>query len=54
VTLTTSDGRQRTFNREGDTPRVEIHDPYQPHKDLYRVYTDKNIHDVTAYLVTLK
>ncbi len=54
VTLTTQDGRQRTFNRDGDTPKVEIRDPYQPHKDLYRVYIDKNIHDVTAYLVTLK
>lgn len=58
VTLATQDGRQRTFERdgerEGDVPRVELHDPYQPHKDLYRVYTDKNIHDVTAYLVTLK
>lgn len=54
VTLATQDGRQRTFNRDGDAPKVEVRDPYQPHKDLYRVYTDKNIHDVTAYLVTLK
>jgi cytochrome c oxidase cbb3-type subunit 3 len=33
---------------------VEIHDPAQPHKALLPVYTDKDIHDVTAYLVTLK
>jgi mono/diheme cytochrome c family protein len=54
VTLTLDDGRQRTFRRDGDVPKVDIADPYQAHKDLYRVLTDKNIHDVTAYLVTLK
>jgi cytochrome c oxidase cbb3-type subunit 3 len=31
-----------------------IHEPMQPHLDLLPVYTDKEIHDVTAYLVTLK
>jgi cytochrome c oxidase cbb3-type subunit 3 len=31
-----------------------VHDPLQAHKDLLAVLTDKNIHDVTAYLVTLK
>lgn len=54
VTLTEADGTQRTFRRDGDNPKVEIHDPLQPHKDLLRVYSDKDIHDVTAYLVTLK
>jgi cytochrome c oxidase cbb3-type subunit 3 len=33
---------------------VEVHDPLAPHKELLRTYTDKNIHDVTAYLVTVK
>jgi len=54
VTLTEADGTARTFSRDEDKPKVEIHDPMQPHKDLLRVYTDKDIHDVTAYLVTLK
>jgi cytochrome c oxidase cbb3-type subunit III len=54
VTLTQPDGATRSFRREGDTPKVEIHDPLKPHKDLLPVYTDKNIHDVTAYLVTIK
>jgi mono/diheme cytochrome c family protein len=54
VTLTMSDGRQRTFRRDGDNPKVEVIDPYKPHKELLPVYTDKDIHDVTAYLVTLK
>ncbi|MEO5924342.1 MAG: c-type cytochrome [Bryobacteraceae bacterium] len=54
VTFTAADGRQRTVKRDGETPKVELKDPYQPHRELYPVYTDKNIHDVTAYLVTLK
>ncbi len=54
VTLTLADNRQRTFRRDGDVPKIEIRDPFQQHKDLLRTYTDKNIHDVTAYLVTLK
>lgn len=54
VTLTQADGSQRTFRRDGDTPKVEIHDPLQPHKDLLPKYTDKDIHDLTAYLVTVK
>jgi mono/diheme cytochrome c family protein len=54
VALTTADGTHRSFNTNGDTPKVEIHDPLQPHKDLLRVYADSDIHNVTAYLVTLK
>ena len=54
VTLTEADGTARSFRREGDTPKEELHDPIEPHRNLLRVYTDKDIHDVTAYLVTLK
>ena len=54
VALTTADGTRRTFRTNGDTPKVDIHDPLQPHKDLLRVYADSDIHNVTAYLVTLK
>jgi small nuclear ribonucleoprotein (snRNP)-like protein len=54
VTLTDAEGSRHTFTREGDTPKVEIHDPLQPHKELLRTYTDKDIHDVTAYLETLQ
>ncbi len=54
VALTTADGTRRSFSTNGDTPKVEIHDPLQPHKDLLRVYSDTDIHNVTAYLVTLK
>lgn len=54
VTLTEADGTSRSIRRDGDTPKVEVHDPLKPHKDLLRVYTDKDIHDVTAYLVTIQ
>jgi cytochrome c oxidase cbb3-type subunit 3 len=54
VTVALSDGTLRTFRRDGDVPKVEVHDPMQAHRDLLPVYTDKDMHDVTAYLVTLK
>jgi mono/diheme cytochrome c family protein len=54
VALTQADGTRRSFRTSGDTPKVEIHDPLQPHKDLLRTYSDADIHNVTAYLVTLK
>jgi cytochrome c oxidase cbb3-type subunit III len=53
VTLITANGR-RTFQRQGDVPKIEINDPLARHKALLSSYTDKNIHDVTAYLVTIK
>jgi mono/diheme cytochrome c family protein len=34
--------------------KIEKHDPYQAHIDLLDQYTDKNIHDIVAYLETLK
>jgi cytochrome c oxidase cbb3-type subunit 3 len=54
VVLTPSDGIQRSFRRNGDVPAVQINDPLEPHRRLLGTYTDKDIHDVTAYLVTLK
>jgi cytochrome c oxidase cbb3-type subunit III len=54
VTLALPDGSQKTFSRSGETPNVVIHDPLKVHRDLLSQYSDKDIHDVTAYLVTLK
>ena len=54
VTLRLADGTSRTFRRDDDVPKVEVHDPMKTHRDLLAVYTDKDMHDVTAYLVTLK
>lgn len=54
VSLTTADGTQLTIARKGNAPKVEIRDPLEAHKELLRKYSDQNIHDLTAYLVTLK
>ena len=55
VSLRDSDGNFRSFARDtANPPRVEIHDPLQAHTELLRKYTDADIHNVTAYLVTLK
>ena len=54
VSLRQPDGRYRSFSRTADEPQVEIHDPSQAHLDLLPTYSDKDIHDVTAYLASLK
>jgi cytochrome c oxidase cbb3-type subunit 3 len=54
VTLRQADGTVRSVRRDGDTPKVEINDPLETHRTLLTAYTDKDMHDVTAYLVTLK
>ncbi len=54
VTLQDASGARRTFTRNEDVPRVEITDPLQAHLDLMTTLTDKTMHDLTAYLVTLR
>ena len=36
--LADADGLQRTFRRDGDNPKVEVHDPLAPHRELLKVY----------------
>jgi mono/diheme cytochrome c family protein len=54
VSLTETDGTHRTFRTVGTSTKVEIHDPLVAHKELLSVYTDTDIHNVTAYLASLK
>jgi cytochrome c oxidase cbb3-type subunit 3 len=54
VTVALADGTSRTIRREGDAVKVQVTDPLKAHRELLAVYTDKDMHDVTAYLVTLK
>ncbi len=54
VSLRDSNNQFHSFTRNGDTPKVEVHDPLQAHTDMLRKYTDADIHNVTAYLATLK
>jgi cytochrome c oxidase cbb3-type subunit 3 len=54
VTLTQADGTRRSIARDGESPKVEVHDPNEAHKNLVPLLTDKDMHDVTAYLATVK
>jgi cytochrome c oxidase cbb3-type subunit 3 len=54
VTLIQPDDVRRTFRREGLVPKVEIDDPLAPHRRLVLELTDRDMHDVTTYLATLK
>jgi cytochrome c oxidase cbb3-type subunit 3 len=54
VTLLLDDGSFRTFRRDGDRPKIDVKDPLEAHKTLPATLTDKDMHDVTAYLATLK
>ena len=54
VVVGLADGTSRSFRRDGDVPKIEVRDPREAHRKLLPNYSDKDIHDVTAYLVTLK
>ena len=54
VSLLEADGTYHSFTRTKDGPRIEIHNRLQGHLDLLTVYSDADIHNLTAYLVTLK
>jgi cytochrome c oxidase cbb3-type subunit 3 len=54
VAIRMPDGLTKSFRRAGDVPKVQINDPRDAHRKLWPVLADKDMHDVTAYLVTLK
>src|SRR5215470_11692084 len=54
VVLRDDSGTLRSFTRDGDTPKVEVKDPLQAHIDLLSKWKDSDLHNMTAYLVTLK
>lgn len=55
ITLIGADGQTTTIERESDeVPKVELHDPMEGHLELLKKYTDSDIHNLTAYLLTLK
>ena len=54
VSLHDASGAYRSFARNGDIPKLVVTDPAKVHTDMLHTYTDADIHDVTAYLVTLK
>ena len=56
VTLIDGAGDRRTIERPigSDIPKVEINDPLEAHRQLMLKYTDETMHNLVAYLVTLK
>jgi cytochrome c oxidase cbb3-type subunit III len=54
VTLIQEDGTRRTFARTGDEPKVVVKDPADGHRKLIPELADKDMHNVTAYLWTIK
>jgi mono/diheme cytochrome c family protein len=49
-----SNGDYHSFDRHGDVPKVAVNDPLKAHIEMLRHYADSDIHNVTAYLETLK
>jgi len=54
VTVKDASGRRHTISRRGDVPKVDIVDPLHAHVALLRTLSDTSMHDLTAYLRTLK
>lgn len=54
VALTDANGDYHSFARNGQIPKVVLTDPIQAHIDMLPKYTDAEMHNLTAYLVTLK
>jgi len=54
IALRRADGTRVSWALADGKTKVEVIDPLQPHRELLRVYTDADIHNVTAYLVTLE
>ncbi len=54
VTVILADGTRKSFTRERGVPEVAVHEPNEAHKQLALTLDDKDMHDVTAYLATIK
>ncbi len=52
IAITAQDGWYHSWPR--DSVRVEIHDPLAAHRALMEKYTDADVHNLFAYLETLK
>lgn len=55
VTIKEDSGAVRTFTRVSEmNPKIERKDPLQAHLDQLPKWKDTDMHNMTAYLVTLK
>ena len=53
VALRDSSGDYHSFSRDAHL-KVEVHDPLAVHAELLKKYSDADMHNILAYLVTLK
>ena len=57
VVLMLADGTRKSVARDNGVPQVDVKDPQEAHKKMILVMDDpdnKNMHDVTAFLATIK
>jgi len=54
VTLRLTDGTTKTWARNKGVPKVEVAEPLQAHIEIMMKLTDTDMHNLTAYLATLK
>jgi len=55
VTLYDPETKQiRSWPRNGDTPKIDVVDPMQAHVDMWTKWTDADMHNMTAYLASVK
>ena len=55
VTLYDPETKQiRSWPRNGDTPKIDVVDPMQAHIDMWTKWTDADMHNMTAYLASVK
>ena len=54
VSMYDSSGNYHSWSREDDKVRVEVEDRLTAHRQLLDQYTDADMHNLLAYLVTLK
>jgi cytochrome c oxidase cbb3-type subunit 3 len=57
VVLMLADGTRKSITRDNGVPKVDVKDPQEAHKKMILVMDDpdnKNMHDITAYLATIK
>jgi cytochrome c oxidase cbb3-type subunit 3 len=57
IVLVLADGSRKSFAIENGSPKLEIKDPQEAHKKMLLLMDDpdnKNMHDITAYLATIK
>lgn len=54
VTLRLDDGSTQTWARDNGIPKVDLHDPLAAHIEVMRTLKDGDMHNLAAYLATLK